>query len=155
MPLLGNYDPTKTRPPFVEDGSYEFEVVDGKKDITFEHKTPYWALDVKVLKSNNEQHPVGTTATISIMALGFSYANTVYEMFSAVTGHPPSKLSEAAIELFLTSLKGKIVGRKFSCLRTTKHGVAKKDSAKKKKGDPTSWAEWAFGSLDAAPVALS
>jgi len=155
MPLLNDYDPKKSRPPFLGDGSFELEVVDGKKDTTFEMKTPYWALDVKVLKSNSEQHPVGTTATIQIYALGFSYSNTVYEMFSAVTGHPPSKLSEAAIDLFLKDLKAKIIGRKFSCLRVTKHGVAKKDTARKKKGDPTSWAEYTFGSMEKTPVGVA
>ena len=152
--LLGNYDPSKSRPPFVTAGSFEFEVVDGKKDVTFEHKTPYWALDVKILKSNTPAHPVGTTATIQIYALGFSYANTVYEMFAAATGHPPTKLSEEAIAVFLGPLKGKLIGRKFSAVVTQQHGIAKRDSAKRKKGDPTTWLEYQFGSLDSAPVAL-
>lgn len=152
--LLGTYDPNKSRPPFLTAGSYRLEVIDGKKDVTFEHKTPYWALDVKILESNNDAHPVGTTATIQIYAMGFSYANTVYEMFAAATGHPPTKLSEEAIAVFLSSLKGKIIGRKFSAVLTQCHGVAKKDSKFKKKGDPTTWLDYQFGSLDSAPVAL-
>ena len=147
MPPLPAYDENKDRPPFLSAGTFELEVVDAKASHTFKGNTPFYAVDAKVLKSSTPAHPVGSKATIFIKCNGFSYANKVYGLFSAITGHAPSKLSTEAIAVFLGALKVKLIGRKFSTVMTIESKI--------KNGVTQSWPEYVFGSLDSSPIALS